>query len=431
MINKCKIALLLQLWNISTITYGFLATHKSKYLSKTIPKERITQYMKDNPNNDHYSTNDNLTHTKSMKRRDVIALGGYITGMKSYNALLSNANAQETTIPKVKLGSLSISRTIQGYWQLAGGHGKYKEGDAINNMKHHYKSGITTLDTADIYGPSESIMGKFVKDVGLENVVPCTKFCCFRFLDEIDKNEVRTRILKSCERLQVSQLPLVQFFWSNYDSKRYVDVALMLTELKEEGLIKEIGATNFDLKRLQELKKADVPIVSHQVQLSAMDRRPIQSGMSDWCNENDIKLIAFGTVGSGILSNKYLDAKKPASEQLNTSSLRMYAKTASRFGDWKLVQELLHTMNDIATSVNDSGRGSNVNIGNVAQRYVLDGTPSVASVLIGVRNCDHIEENVRTHSFSLRQDEIDAIDNVVRKRDGPKGDVWDLERGYI
>jgi len=364
-----------------------------------------------------------------MKRRDVIALGGYITGMKSYNTLISNA--QETTIPKVKLGSLSISRTIQGYWQLAGGHGKYKEEDAINNMKQHYQSGITTLDTADIYGPSESIVGKFVKDIGLENVVPCTKFCCFRFLDEIDKNEVRARILKSCDRLQVSQLPLVQFFWSNYDSKRYVDVALMLTELKEEGLIKEIGATNFDLKRLQELKKADVPIISHQVQLSAMDRRPIQSGMSDWCNKNDIKLIAFGTVGSGILSNKYLDAKKPASEQLNTSSLRMYGKTASRFGDWKLVQELLHTMNDVATSINDSGRGSNVNIGNVAQRYVLDGTPSVASVLIGVRNCNHIEENVRTHSFSLRQDEIDAIDSVVRKREGPKGDVWDLERGYI
>ena len=105
----------------------------------------------------------------------------------------------------------------------------------------------------------------------------------------------------------------------------------MLTELKGEGLIKQIGATNFDLKRLKELKAAGVPIVSNQVQLSAMDRRPVQSGMADWCSENDVSLIAFGTVGSGILSERYLGQPVPAQEQKNTASMRMYSKTAERF----------------------------------------------------------------------------------------------------
>jgi hypothetical protein len=59
-----------------------------------------------------------------------------------------------TTVPKVRLGdsTLETSRTIQGYWQLAGGHGRYKEGDAVANMEAHLKAGITNLDTADIYG---------------------------------------------------------------------------------------------------------------------------------------------------------------------------------------------------------------------------------------------------------------------------------------
>ena len=61
-------------------------------------------------------------------------------------------------------------------------------------MKAHYDAGITTLDTADIYGPSEQIVGNFMKSQ--PNAIPCTKFCCFRFLDEIDKTEVRTRIEK-------------------------------------------------------------------------------------------------------------------------------------------------------------------------------------------------------------------------------------------
>ncbi len=215
---------------------------------------------------------------------------------------ISTSSSATITVPTVQLGkgSLHVSKTIQGYWQLAGGHGKYRESDAIQNMIQHANAGVTTLDTADIYGPSEIIIGKFIQQQhSKSSIVPMTKFCCFRYLEEIDRNEVRQRILKSCERLQVQKLPLVQFFWSRYDVKRYIDVALYLTELKDEGLIQEIGATNFDLKRLQELKNADVPIVSHQVQLSAIDRRPVQSGMANWCAENDISLIGFGTVGSG------------------------------------------------------------------------------------------------------------------------------------
>lgn len=210
----------------------------------------------------------------------------------------------------------------------------------------------------------------------------------------------------------------------------YTTVALYLTELKEQGLIQEIGATNFDLIRLKELKKAGVPVVSHQVQISALDRRPVQSGMSDWCAENDISLIAFGTVGSGILSDRYLGKGAPTQEERNTASMRMYSATAARFGDWKQVQELLRTMDAIARQVRSDGRSDQANVANIAQRYVLQ-TPSVASVLIGVRNQEHIQENVRTHSFTLQPEEIHAIDKIVAKRRGPKGDVWDIERGYV
>ena len=338
-------------------------------------------------------------------------------------------------VPTVKIGSLDVSRTIQGYWQLAGGHGRYKAEDAIQNMRAHYEAGITTMDTADIYGPSEKIVGQFVQEQlakkTLPPPMPNTKFCCFRFLDEIDRKEVKTRILNQIDRLKVPSLPLVQYFWYDYDVKRYVDVALMLTELKEQGLIQEIGATNFDLKRLKELKDNDVPIVAHQVQLSALDRRPVQSGMADWCAENDVKLIAFGTVGSGILSDRYLGKSAPTQQEQNTPSMRMYSATSARFGDWSLTQQLLRTMDVIAKDVRSSGRCPEANISNIAQRYVLDGTPAIGSVLVGVRNQDHIRENVITHAFTLTKDEVDAINDVVKQRRGPKGDVWDIERGYV
>jgi len=108
----------------------------------------------------------------------------------------SSSSTLTTTVPTVTLGNsnLQVSRTIQGHWQLAGGHGKIREADALANMEAHYKAGITTLDTADIYGPSEIIVGKFMQRE--PRATPITKFCCFRFLDEITREEVRQRVQK-------------------------------------------------------------------------------------------------------------------------------------------------------------------------------------------------------------------------------------------
>jgi aryl-alcohol dehydrogenase-like predicted oxidoreductase len=291
------------------------------------------------------------------------------------------------------------------------------------NMRAHFDAGITTLDTADIYGPSELLVGEFVKSE--PKAVACTKFCCFRGLDAIDRTEVRARVKQQCARLQVKSLPLVAFFWADYGVRRYVEVAKMLAELKQEGLIDEIGLTNFDLPRLKEFVDAGIPVVSNQVQLSALDSRPLQSGMADFSEKHGIKLLAFGTVGAGLLSEKYLGAPPPDSEALRAGgySLSMYSGTASRFGGWSLVQELLRTMAEVAKA------HPGATIANVAQRYVLQASPAVGALIVGVRNSAHVAENVRTFSFELSAAEMGAIARVVAKRSGPQGDVWDLERG--
>lgn len=326
-------------------------------------------------------------------------------------------------VPSFALGSLQASRIIQGHWQLAGGHGKYTTEGALASMKAHLDAGITTLDTADIYGPSELVVGQFVRRE--PSAVPCTKFCCFRGLQAIDKAEVRQRVEAQCQRLGVKSLPLVQFFWADYGVQRYVAVAQMLAELKEEGLIKNIGLTNFDLPRLRQIVEAGVPVVSQQVQLSALDSRPLQSGMAAYCAEQRIALLAFGTVGAGLLSERYLGAPPPAAEALKAGgySLSMYASTASRFGPWGLVQELLQTMSAVAKA------HPGASVANVAQRYTLQASPAVGALIVGVRNAEHVAENARTFSFELSAAEMDAIRAVVAKRKGPRGDVWDLERG--
>lgn len=148
-----------------------------------------------------------------LSRREAWQYAAAMTTTASGLALPRSARAaQESTaeastsklapVPTVRLGrsSLEVSKTIQGHWQLSGGHGKIREPDALANMDAHFKAGITTLDTADIYGPSELIVGKYV--TGNPQAVPLTKFCCFRYLEEITKEEVRQRVEKVGSRIE-------------------------------------------------------------------------------------------------------------------------------------------------------------------------------------------------------------------------------------
>lgn len=135
----------------------------------------------------------------STAQRVVVAGAATSSGLvlpPTAGAQTMSPRSTATKIPTVRLGggTLEVSRTIQGCWQLAGGHGQYRESDALANMEAHFNAGVTTLDTADIYGPSELVVGKFLRSQ--PKAIPCTKFCCFRYLEEIDQDEVRLRIQK-------------------------------------------------------------------------------------------------------------------------------------------------------------------------------------------------------------------------------------------
>jgi len=114
-----------------------------------------------------------------------------------------------------------------------------------------------------------------------------------------------------------------------------------------------------------------------------------------------MKLIGFGTVGSGILSDKSLGRSGNLSKrEQNTSSLRMYSATAERFcgGDWSLVSLLLNTMKEIALRKNNP----NVSIANVAQRFVLQ-TEGVGSIIVGVKSANHVRKTLERINLNLRR----------------------------
>jgi aryl-alcohol dehydrogenase-like predicted oxidoreductase len=195
--------------------------------------------------------------------------------------------------------------------------------------------------------------------------------------------------------MDVNSLDLVQFHWWDYNNPYYIDALKYLSELRDKGIIKHLGLTNFDTERMQIMVDSDIQIVSNQVQYSIIDRRP-EVKMIPFCLKYNTSILAYGSICGGLLSERYLGrTRQPFLAELDTVSLRKYMQMIDAWGGWDLFQELLTTLKRIAQKYN-------VSIANVATRYILD-KAAVAGVIIGARLgiSDHRNNNAQVFNFGL------------------------------
>ena len=79
------------------------------------------------------------------------------------------------------------------------------------------------------------------------------------------------------------------------------DALKYLSELRDKGIIKHVGLTNFDTERMQIMVDSDIQIVSNQVQYSIIDPRP-EVKMIPFCLKYNISILAYGSVCGGLVS---------------------------------------------------------------------------------------------------------------------------------
>lgn len=325
-------------------------------------------------------------------------------------------------IPRISLsGDYAISRIIKGGWHLAGDHGDIDPVQARKDMVTFVDAGITTFDCADIYTGVERLIGSFRRayPAHAKLVQIHTKFVPdLAALRTLDRTRVEAIIDRSLTRLGQERLDLVQFHWWDFAVPRYVETALELDRLRRAGKIARIGVTNFDTPRLKELVDAGVPITSHQVQYSLVDDRP-NHGMAAYCRAQNIALLCYGTVCGGFLSERWLGKPAPVQDLANRS-LAKYKLIIEDFGGWDLFQELLAVLGRVAAA-------HDADIASVATRVMLD-RDQVAAAIVGAINTSHLQAHAQIDRLRLSAAELSSIAKIVGRRQGPAGDVYDLER---
>ena len=313
---------------------------------------------------------------------------------------------------------LEIPRIVTGLWQVA----DMERGGllldpiaAAGAMAAYAAAGFTAFDMADHYGSSEVIAGQArAQGVPLQAF---TKWCPQP--GAMTAEAVRGAVGLARRRLQAERIDLMQFHWWSFEHPQYLDAMVELAALRKEGWIRHLGLTNFDTAHLGLLLAHGIPIATNQVCISLLDRRALGE-MSALCLQRGVRLLAYGTLGGGFLSERWLDAPEP--DSVDDWSKMKYRRFIDAAGGWQALQALLRASQRVAGK-------HRVSIANVATRWVLE-QPAVAAVIVGARlgESEHRADNQALFSFALDgQDRAWLEDAFAQTRPIP-GDCGDEYR---
>jgi aryl-alcohol dehydrogenase-like predicted oxidoreductase/enamine deaminase RidA (YjgF/YER057c/UK114 family) len=327
-------------------------------------------------------------------------------------------------IERYRLSSgLEISRVVTGLWQIAdmekGGNSLDPERTA-SFMVGYAGAGLNTFDMADHYGSAEIIAGTFRKGFpqGKESTL-LTKWVPKP--GSVSREFVREAVQERLNRLQIEQVQLLQFHAWNFSHPAWLDALFFLQELKDEGLIDSLGVTNFDTAHLRIAKSSGIDLVTNQVSYSLIDRRA-GGDMAEYCAENGIAILAYGTVLGGFLSDKWLNRPEPDSKDLSNWSLMKYKRFIDVAGGWERFQQVLRVLDEVAKEIGTS-------IALLASRYQLD-QKAVGAVIIGARLGEnaHHSETAKIFEISINGDQRELITKALDLLNPIPGDCGDEYR---
>ena len=314
---------------------------------------------------------------------------------------------------------LEISRLVTGLWQVAD---MERGGTLIDPIKGaadlaaYAAQGFDTFDMADHYGSAEVIAGTLLASKPQPQVRAFTKWCPPP--GPMNAAVVREGVQRSLDRLQVSCIDLLQFHWWTFEHPGYIDAMQELAKLRQQGLIAHLGLANFDTAHLRVLLHEGIPVASNQVCMSLLDRRGTED-MTALCLQAGVKLLTYGVLGGGFLSERWVGATAPV--EVHDWSKMKYQRFIQAVGGWDALQTVLKAAQTIA-------RKHRVSVSNVATRWVLE-QAAVAAVIVGARlgESEHRADNLRPFEFQLDADDHAVLDQafaMTRRLSGDCGDEY-------
>ncbi|WP_017293048.1 aldo/keto reductase [Geminocystis herdmanii] len=293
--------------------------------------------------------------------------------------------------------NIYITPIILGTWQT----GKrmwvgIEDSESIKAIRQTFDSGITTIDTAEVYGEghSEKIVGEALKEVR-DKVVYATKV----FANHLKYDDVITACHNSLTNLQTDYIDLYQIHWPsgtwNSEIVPIEETMRALTDLKQQGKIRAIGVSNFSREQLTEaLQYGEIDSIQPPYSLFW---RIAEKEIQPYCAEKNISILAYSSLAQGILTGKF-DTNPTFDQGDHRKNNRLFQSP-----HWERVQTALTQLKPIAEQYNCT----------LAQLSIawLIRQPKT-NAIVGARNAIQAEANAKAIEVNLTPEDVFKISEI-------------------
>ena len=317
-----------------------------------------------------------------------------------------------------ELGSSGIKASVVAFggWAIGGGPwwGTTDDAESVRTIHAALDAGITLIDTAPVYGfgRSEEVIGKALKG-RRDKAVIATK--CGLWWDDdtgvihfeqlgrkvrrsLEPRTIRREIEASLKRLGTDHVDVLQTHWQAVEPFKtpVADTMACLMDLKQQGKIRAIGASNITPAEMDEYRRGG-PLDVCQPRYSLLDRR-IETDILPYCHQNKIATLVYSPLEQGLLTGKIgMDRQLTAEEFRNRIA---WFKPANR----QRVLDMLAGWKDLT----DKYRCT---LGQLVIGWTI-AQPGITCALCGARKPADAIENARAGDLRL-----DAADLARIRRD--------------
>ncbi len=290
-----------------------------------------------------------------------------------------------------------ITPIIMGTWQA----GKkmwagIEDSESIKAIRAAVDLGITTIDTAEVYGEghSERIVAQAVADIR-DKVVYATKV----FANHLKYDQVIEACHRSLTNLQTDYLDLYQIHWPSGNFKSEIvpieETMRALNKLKEEGKIRAIGVSNFSRQQLEEVCQYG-QIESLQPPYSLFWRQ-VEKETQPYCVENQISIIAYSSLAQGILTGKF-GTNPEFGKGDHRKDNRLFQPD-----NWARVQQALSQLVPFTEKYECT-------LGQLAIAWLIEQPQTNA--IVGARKVEQVKVNAKAAEIEIKPEDIDKISQI-------------------
>jgi aryl-alcohol dehydrogenase-like predicted oxidoreductase len=318
----------------------------------------------------------------------------------------------KTSLKTTQLGQtgMEITRIGLGAWAIGGGGWEFGWGpqddeESIAAIHHALEQGINWIDTAAAYGfgRSERTVGRALEGVAARPFV-FTKCSLLEgpgrtVAHSLKRDSVLREAEASVERLGVDAIDLYQIHWPIPDEDIEEGWAA-LAELKQQGLVRHIGVSNFDVDQLRRVQQI-APVETLQPQYSLIERA-VETELLPFAEREGIGAIVYSPMGSGLLTGRM------TRERIEGLADDDWRKRDERFNEPRLSQNLaLVARLDAVADRHDTTPGA------VAVAWALR-HPAVDGAIVGFRRPDQVDGILPAANLELTNQDITELEGSAR-----------------